>query len=130
MDTKGHNQLIKVVFDGSKHLKHVLSSDEIRQMTMIEGRFPLTKLPVCGHCERLAVWGKNMSGVCRHCGTITRVPITYSNYLSAGYDVDATGDTARRVMCQEKERRDIVLPKHIEIERAKQKAKERTDEKR
>ena len=93
-----HNELIKVVFDGNKHLKHVLSADEIRQMTVMENRFPLTKLPVCGHCEKLGMWSKGMQCTCKSCGTITKKPITYSTYLASGYDVDSTGKTAQRVL--------------------------------
>lgn len=94
---KEHNELIKVCFDGSKHLKHVLNNDEINNMTMIENRFPLTKLPVCGHCEQLALWSKGMTATCRKCGTITKYPITYSSYLASGYDVDS-GTTAKEVL--------------------------------
>jgi hypothetical protein len=106
-----HNQIIKMCFDGNKHLKHVLSNEEIRNMTIIENRFPLTKLPVCGSCERLAMWGKGGQGVCRHCGTITKNPITYSSYLASGYDVDQTGTTFRSVAHKsEMVKRDIILP--------------------
>jgi hypothetical protein len=107
-----HNQLIKICFDGNKHLKHVLSSEEIVQMTMIENRFPLTKLPVCGSCERLAMWSAGMQATCRHCGTITKSPVTYSSYLSSGYDVDATGKTAKSVMEKNKKIRELILPEY------------------
>ena len=106
-----HNQLIKVIFEGNSHLNHVLSNDEVRQMTIIENRYPLTRLPVCGSCEGLAYWGKGMVGVCRKCGTITKKPITYSSYLASGYDVDQTGATFRKVAYQgEMIKRDIILP--------------------
>lgn len=100
-----HHQILKVVFDGNKHLKHVLSQDEIKDMTLIENRFPLTKLPVCGHCEKLGMWSNENGrpiGVCRSCGTITRNPITYSTYLSSKMDVDETGDTFRSMLQVEK----------------------------
>ena len=108
--TAEHNQLIKICFDGSKHLKHVLSQDEIRQMTVIENRFPLTKLPVCGNCERLAMWSQGMQATCRHCGTITKSPITYATYLASGYDVDQTGATAKEIMNKSSIIREKVLP--------------------
>lgn len=104
------NQLIKVCLNGNKHLKHVLTIPEINRMTMIEDRFPLTKLPVCGGCERLGFWGRGMQGVCKYCGTITKKPLTYSEYLASGYDIDATGQTAKKVLREEKEVREIILP--------------------
>lgn len=97
-----HNNILKVVFDGNKHFKHVLSDQEIIDMTVIEGRFPLTKLPVCGHCERLGLWHKDELtkkpvGVCKSCGTITRKPVPYSSYLASKMDIDATGDSFRKM---------------------------------
>ena len=82
---------------------------------MLEGRFPLTKLPVCGSCEKLALWSRGKQAVCRLCGTITKSPITYSSYLASGYDVDATGETAKKVFNQanmekERQRRQLILP--------------------
>lgn len=111
MSTIGqHNQLVKICFSGNKHLKHVLSNDEIKNMTLLEERFPLTKLPVCGNCEKLAMWGRDMQGVCRSCGTITKNPITYSNYLASGYDIDATGQTAKNILQQRQVASALILP--------------------
>ena len=108
--TQEHNQLIKVCFDGNKHLKKVLDSEEIRNMTMIEGRFPLTKLPVCGCCEGLALWSHGGQAICRKCGSITKNPITYSSYLAAGYDVDATGQTAKSALLTREQIAEQLLP--------------------
>lgn len=125
MATPGqHNQIIKCVFDGNKHLKHVLSDQEILDLTMIEQRFPLTKLPVCGHCERLGLWHKDSNGkpigYCKKCGTITRKPITYSTYLASKMDVDATGETFRSMLLVEKEaenyKRMVYLPDNSRME--------------
>lgn len=104
-----HNKLINIVFNGNKHLKHVLSDEDIKQMTLIEGRFPLTKLPVCGHCEKLGLWhrdayNRKIVGVCRTCGTITKNPVTYSTYLASRMDVDETGDTFRSMATVDKHR--------------------------
>ena len=85
------------------------------QMTMIENRFPLAKLPVCGGCERLAMWSRGMQATCRHCGTITKNPITYSSYLASGYDVDATGATARTVLGKTGTARSDYLPEYNKI---------------
>jgi hypothetical protein len=84
---------------------------------MIEARFPLTKLPVCGSCERLAYWAKGGQAICKHCGTITKTPITYSTYLASGYDVDATGATAKSIMKDEREKRSIILPEYTRLEK-------------
>ena len=111
---KEHNQLLKVVFDGSKHLNHVLSSDEIKKMTMIESKYPLSRLPVCGHCEKLAYWHHGGQAYCPSCGTYTRQPITYANYLASGYDVDATGNTARHVLAREQTKRALIIPNYGE----------------
>jgi hypothetical protein len=120
-----HNNLIKILFDGSKHLKHVLSDEEIRNMTMIEARFPLTKLPVCGHCEALGLWTKDAItlkpvGYCKKCGTYTKKPMTYSSYLASGYDIDKTGDSFRRMAIVDKEceeyKRRVYLPDFNRLE--------------
>lgn len=106
-----HNKLINIVFNGNKHLNHVMNNDEIRQMTLIEGRYPLTRLPVCGHCEGLAMWAKGGQAICRKCGTITKNPVTYSSYLASGMDVDPTGATFRGISHQrEMRKRDVILP--------------------
>jgi hypothetical protein len=102
MSTVKHHDIIKVIFNGNKHLKHVLDNKEIEQMTLIENRFPLTKLPVCGHCEKLGLWSKDSItkkpiGICKSCGAITQTPITYSTYLASKMDVDKTGHTFRRM---------------------------------
>ena len=123
MNTQQHNQLIKVVFNGSKHLNHVLNNSEVKNMTVIENRFPLTKLPVCGHCEGLALWGKDSItgaaiGVCTKCGTQTRNPITYSSYLASGYDIDPTGATAKEVL-KVRANQSVILPDLRRLENVK-----------
>jgi hypothetical protein len=120
-----HNKLIQVIFDGNKHLNHVLTTEEINRMTMIEGRFPLTKLPVCGHCERLGLWHKDIItkkpvGICKKCGSITKSPVTYSTYLSQNMDVDATGDSFRKMSIVDKKyeayKRMVYLPDFSRLE--------------
>lgn len=105
-----HNNLITKCYEGNPHLKHVLTVEDINKMTMIEGRFPLTKLPVCSHCEKLGLWSKDSNneeiGICKYCGTITRKPMTYSEYLTKGYDVDETGATFRSMDKADKEFRE------------------------
>lgn len=124
-DTRRHNQLIKYVFGGNKHLKKVLSDQQILDMTVVESRFPLTKLPVCGHCEALGLWTKDVLtnkpvGYCKACGTYTRKPLTYSTYLAAGYDIDKTGDSFRRMALVDKKcedyKRNVYLPDFSRLE--------------
>jgi hypothetical protein len=122
MNTKEHNRLIKVIFDGSKHLNHVMNNEEVKNMTVIENRFPLTKLPVCGSCEGLAYWGRDSLtgaaiGICRKCGTQTKSPITYSTYLASGYDIDTTGATAKEVL-NYRSRASLILPDFGRLENA------------
>ena len=109
---KEHNQLIKIVFNGNSHLKHVMSSEQIKQMTLIEGRYPLTRLPVCGHCEKLAHWYRGGQAYCPNCGTYTKNPVTYASYLASGYDIDGT--TAKWMLDTEKKLRNKVLPDYGE----------------
>lgn len=90
-----HNNLLKCMVGGQAHFRHILTNDRISKMTMIEGRYPITRLPVCEHCERLAMWsGTNAQGekiaTCPHCGTRTVNPFTYAEYLLHGYDIDGT----------------------------------------
>jgi hypothetical protein len=96
------NKLFCYDFGANKHLRKVLLDEEIVNMTIIEDRFPLTKLPVCGHCESLGYWHKDPLigkpvGICKKCGTITKHPVTYSTYLARGYDIDRVGDSFRRM---------------------------------
>jgi len=111
MEAKEHNNLILKCYDGNPHVKHVLTVDDINKMTMIEGRFPLTKLPVCSHCEKLGLWHHdnlgNEIGVCVACGTYTKDPMTYSEYLATGYDVDQTGETFKNTLKKDRKRRKI-----------------------
>jgi len=98
-----HNNLIVKVLDGNKHVKHVLTTEEVKKLTMIEGRFPLTKLPVCNHCEKLGLWDRDrltnkIIGRCKSCGSISYNPITYATYLTQNLDVDATGETFRKTL--------------------------------
>ena len=120
MATSGeHNNLIVYNFNQNKHLQKVLTDEEIAYMTVIEGRFPLTQLPVCNHCESLGLWTKDLmtgkpAGYCKKCGTLSRSPVTYSTYLARGYDIDATGASFRQMAIVDKKvdayKRLIYLP--------------------
>jgi hypothetical protein len=112
MKIEEHNKVVKSLLGEQKHFKHVMSDQQIKQMTDIEGRYPLTRLPVCGTCERLGMWDKDGTGVCKHCGATTVSPITYSAYLASGYDIDQTGATFRKIKhAQEMVKRQL-LPRY------------------
>jgi len=119
MNTKEHNNLIAKCYEGNPHLKHVLTVEDINKMSMIEGRFPLTRLPVCSHCEKLGMWSHDANneavGICLACGSITRRPMTYSEYLAKGYDVDKTGENFRKMAQTDKDFREntkLILPNY------------------
>ena len=102
-----HNMIIAYNFGQNKHVQKVLSDKEIAEMTIIEGRFPLTKLPVCNKCEKLGLWSKDILtgkpiGVCKSCGTVTKSPVTYSTYLARGFDLDKSGKGFREMLNIEK----------------------------
>jgi hypothetical protein len=87
----GLNKIYKCVAGERLHGRHFLTGDLVRKMTLIENRYPLAKLPMCGYCERAGLWthtadGK-MAGYCETCGTTTTNPITYAEYLSQGHDL-------------------------------------------
>lgn len=109
-----HNKNLIKIFNNNKHLKHVLTNKTINKMCNIENRFPLTKLPVCNSCESLALWhGDN--AFCEQCGTLSKNPIQYSEYLVDGYDIDATGATFRYLSeiekTEEAKKRILYVPK-------------------
>lgn len=108
-DNMDHNKLILKCYEGNPHLKHILTNDDINRMALIEGTYPITKFPVCSHCERLGLWtkyGGHVAGWCEYCGTYTKNAMSYSEYLTKGYDVDETGDTFRRMLKVDRERRE------------------------
>ena len=88
--TQQVKDIIKLSYN-NKHIKHILSDKKINEMTQLEQRYPLTRLPVCNHCEALGLWGftkmQEPAGYCQKCGTITVDPISYAEYLINGYDL-------------------------------------------
>ena len=88
---KQHNNLVKIQFGHSKYYKHVLTNGDVLRITNMENRFAISKMPVCAGCERLGLWHHGRTCYCKHCGTITKNPITFAEYMVAGYDLDQTG---------------------------------------
>lgn len=102
---RGVNKIYKVFEKDTAHGSHVLTGDMVRRMTVIEGRYPVSKLPMCAHCESAGLWTKNqkgdMVGWCEKCGTTTVHPITYSEYLTQGHhlpDYVKNSDVGRDVL--------------------------------
>jgi len=89
-----------------------MTNEQIQKLTLYESRYPLSRLPVCGHCEKLAFWHKDGTAYCPSCGTYTQSPITYSTYLASGYDIDAT--TAGQMLKMERDRKSAILPDYGE----------------
>ena len=84
------NAEILKISDNAKFKKHILTNEHITEMTMIEKRYPIMRLPVCGHCEKPALWSKTngeRTATCMICGTITKNPIKLSEYLIQGHDL-------------------------------------------
>ena len=88
-----NNGIIKCMVGGQSHFKHILTGEMAAKISFIENRYPAANLPVCEHCERLALWGHSIDnspiGVCPVCGTVTSMPVRYAEYLVAnGLDLD------------------------------------------
>lgn len=85
------NKIYTCIAGERLHGRHFLTGDLVRKMTLIENRYPLAKLPMCGRCEKAALWtgteDGGMAGYCEECGTTTTNPITYAEYLSQGHDL-------------------------------------------
>lgn len=91
-DKKLNDKSFLKISYNDKHMKHVLSVEKVNEMTQVERRYPMSRLPVCNHCEALALWSRplengNRTGTCLKCGTVTVNPISLAEYLVAGYDL-------------------------------------------
>lgn len=91
------NQFIAYYTGGTTHAKHIANDADRLKILGVESQFPIISQPVCEKCEHLGLWDQTRGmfneviplGVCLHCGTITKKPITFGEYLAAGYDVQA-----------------------------------------
>ena len=97
--TQQAKDIIKLSYN-DKHIVHVLSNEKVNEMTQLSQRYPITRLPVCNHCEALGLWGftkmKEPAGYCEKCGTITVGPISYAEYLVAGHDLPGTMNAEKK----------------------------------
>ena len=94
---RDHNNFVKFFTGGTNHNRRLLTNNDIYKIHGVEVHVPIIKQPICEHCERIVMWDweKDMFGrevplaVCSYCGTITKNPMTYGEYLANGYDIPA-----------------------------------------
>lgn len=98
-----NRDFLKISYN-DKHIKHCLSVEKVNEMTQVEKRYPMARLPVCNHCEALALWSRPLedgraTGTCLKCGTITIDPINLAEYLVSGYDLpmDMSAETKEEI---------------------------------
>lgn len=89
------NRLIAYYTGGTSHAKHIEKDEDKLKIHNLEAQFPVISQPVCERCEHLCLWDQTKGmfgetvplGVCMNCGTITKKPITFGEYLANGYDI-------------------------------------------
>lgn len=105
------NRILKMTSGGTKHAKKVLTDEQIYTVCGISIKIPLISQPMCEHCENIGIWDwdKDMFGqevvycYCQKCGTLTKNPITYGEYMAMGYDLpDAITGREREEMLEAK----------------------------
>lgn len=105
-----HNHLMRCVLGNTKHFKHILTRDDLSRITGLEKRYPVSRRPVCEHCESVGWWRKGKACFCPTCGTITKHPITLSEYYIKGYDLDGSRSGLSKEVKITKIKRDRILP--------------------
>jgi hypothetical protein len=91
------NNFIKYYTGGTTHNRRLLTNNDIYKIAGVEVQVPIIKQPICEHCERICVWTKTKgtfgqvipTGYCSYCGTMTKNPLTYGEFLANGYDIPA-----------------------------------------
>lgn len=89
------NNLIKIFTGGTSHNRRLLTNNDIMKIHDVEIQVPIISQPVCEHCERIVLWSHTRGkfgetiplGICSYCGTITKNPMTYGEWLAAGHDI-------------------------------------------
>ena len=91
------NKIIAKWVGGTVHAKRAENDGDRLKIAQVETQVELIKQPICERCERLGLWDKEI-GIfgqlvplcyCLECGTITKNPLTYGEYLANGYDIPA-----------------------------------------
>jgi hypothetical protein len=92
------NNLIKIFTGGTSHNRRLLTNNDIMTIHNVEVHVPIISQPICEHCERIVIWSQTRGtfgeviplGMCKYCGTITKNPMTYGEWLAAGHDIPNT----------------------------------------
>ena len=92
------NNFIKIYTGGTNHNRRMMSEKDVYTIAGVMHEVPLISQPICEHCERLGIWDwdYDMWGKprplcqCETCGTITKHPMTYGEYLANGHDIPST----------------------------------------
>ena len=92
------NNFIKIYTGGTKHNRRMMSEKDVFTIQGVMHQVPLIAQPICEHCERLGIWDWDIDMwgkprplcFCETCGTITKNPLTYGEYLANGYDIPST----------------------------------------
>lgn len=92
------NNFVKFYTGGTTHNRRLLTNNDIYKIAGVEVQVPIIKQPICEHCERICIWSKTTDmfgktvplGICTYCGTRTKNPLTYGEFLANGYDIPIT----------------------------------------
>lgn len=92
------NKILKMYTGGTNHNRRTLNEGDVYKISGIMQQVPLISQPICEHCERIGIWDWDIDMwgqlrplcQCETCGTITKHPMTYGEYLANGYDIPIT----------------------------------------
>jgi hypothetical protein len=83
MNTAESNVLAAKTLEDTKYFDHAISRE--REFLYQQYGFDIWGMPVCERCERVALWHKGHTAMCRSCGHQTQKPITVEEFLMAGH---------------------------------------------
>ena len=92
---KKSNLLVLEMTGGSAHTRRTLTKGDIYKIRDVEIAVPIVSQPVCERCERICMWDSTVDmwnqiipiAYCDSCGTTTKKPMTYGEYLANGHDI-------------------------------------------
>jgi hypothetical protein len=82
MNTAESNVKAAKTLKDTKYFDHAISRE--REFLYQQYGFDIWSMPVCEKCERVALWHKNHTAICRSCGHETKKPITVEQFLMDG----------------------------------------------
>ena len=106
---KANIEVLNLMGD-TPHAKRELTRGEVYKIKDMAYAQPIVVQPVCGHCERVCIWDLEEHpitlqivpvGVCEVCGTRTKNPITFGEYIAQGHDIPAAITGNDRKACIE-----------------------------